>query len=457
MTRSSRPRRRPCRLPWPALLLAASACVSTGGRNRDEMEKDALLINTWQEVHAYYDAANRNDTERVRRIKEQVQPKIDAKLPVFIEILQGGANDDERMMAACILGLSSSRKVLPPLIQALDSPRDGIRHHACLSLGTFGYPGTPAEPIVVLLDDPSAVVRRDAAWVLSRILRRGQGSLFLSEGDIQDWPGLCTRLALEGEGAGPSPGRRLRELFPPDVWELVRESSARGTFEESRQLELLRAFNVAIRTRDLYREADFARAELSDAAKALRDRPRSSLSDREVEQLNRALLEAAYPAHIASGEGQARGWALAALHRALEDEDVLVRCEAAIALGRIGSTESVDRLIQKGLADTDWRVRMNAASALGLTRDRRALDALIHMLPESSQDPPLHAAVKFALREISGKDFGGSHINWKTWWNEQREPPPKNPERPGAEPGTPAPAPASPAEPSPPLQAPSPR
>ncbi len=433
---------------WPVLLLVAAGCVTPNARDREAMEKDALLINLWQEVHAYYDAANRNDAERVRRLKEQIQPKVDANLAVFTEILQQRTNDDERMMAACILGLSSSRNVVPVLVTALGAPSDGLRHHACLSLGTFGYPGTPAEPVVALLGDPSSVVRRDAAWVLSRILSRGQGALFLSEEDVQDWPGLCRRLAQESEGKKPAPGRRLMEIFPTDIQDLVRVSGTKGVFEETRQIDLLRALNGALRQRDLHRGEDFAGVELPESAKRLLDRPRAGLSDREVEQLNRALLAAAYPAHVAAGEGRERGWALGALVRSLEDEDPLVRCETALALGRIGSTESVEPLIRKGLADPDWRVRMNAASALGLTRDRRALDALIRMLPDTSQDPPVHAAVKFALREISGQDFGGSHTNWKTWWDEQKVPPPSSPDAekdvpPG--PGAGAPAGAAPA------------
>jgi hypothetical protein len=456
-SRSRTPRRAGAALA--ALFLAAAAgCVSPDARDREAMERDALLINLWQEVHAYYEAANRNDAERVRQIKGRVQPKIDAHLDVIMDILRRGENDDERMMAACILGLSSSRKVVPPLVEALDSPRDGIRHHACLSLGTFGYPGTPAEPVVALLDDPSSVVRRDAAWVLSRILRRGQGSLYLSEEDVQDWPGLCNRMAQESGGEKPAPGRRLMETFTPKVQDLVLRAGSKGTFEETRRLELLRALNGALRTRDLHRGKDFDGLDLPDATKVLLGRPRSGLSGREVAQLNRALLAAAYPAHISLGEGQARGWALDALQEALDDEDTLVRCEAAIALGRIGSTESVDPLIRKGLSDPDWRVRMNAASALGLTRDRRALDALIRMLPDTASDPPVHGAVKFALREISGQDFGGSHTNWKTWWDEQQAPPPKEPEPKKPEDGAPdakaegkAPPPASaPAGASPP-------
>ena len=440
--------------------LALAALAGCGRPDRVPAQNDALLINTWQEVRAYYDAANRNDLERVRRLKEQLQPRIDANLAVFTDFVVGGRDDDERMMAALILGLSSSRKVVPVLLGAMEAPGEGLRHHACLSLGTFGYPGTPAEPVVRLLSDPSAVVRRDAAWVLSRILQRGQGCLFVTEEDVLDWMGLVRRLAQEAEGETPAPGRRILELAPVDVRDTVRALAAHDSFDDGRRSDVLRALNGAIRNRDLHVGKDFAGVETPDAAKDLLARPRSELADRDVETLNRLLIEAAYPTFLMAARGRERGWALHALLRSLDDEDPLVRCEASIALGRIGSTEVVEPLLRKGLGDTDWRVRLNSASALGLVRDRRAVDLLILILHESPQDPSVQNAVKFALREITGHDFGGSYTNWKAWWDEQKGPLPKPPgqdEKAGekkAEPGkseaapAAAPAPAKPPAPA---------
>jgi hypothetical protein len=423
------------RHPRPACVAAValalsllSGCVSSSGRpDAATARNDALLINTWQEVRAYYDAANRNDVERVRRLKEQLQPKVDANLPVFVDFLTGGRNDDERMMAACILGLSSSRKVVPLLLEATEAPGEGLRHHACLSLGTYGYPGTPAEPVVRLLSDPSAVVRRDAAWILSRILLRGQGTLLATEEDVLDWLGLARQLDQEAKGELPTPGRRILELCPQDVRDTVQSLAARDSFDESRRGDLLRALNASIRHRDFYREVDFKRVEIPSEAAAFLARPRTDLAERDIETLNRRLLEAAYPTFLAPAKGRERGWAQHALLRALDDEDPLVRCEAAIALGRIGSTEATEPLLRKGLADNDWRVRLNAASALGLIRDRRAVEPLIAVLRETPQDPSVVNAVKFALREITGNDFGASYVNWKSWWDEQKGALPKPP------------------------------
>jgi HEAT repeat protein len=445
-------RPRACAVAFLALA-ALAGCVSSSGRpDPVTAQNDALLINTWQEVRAYYDAANRNDLERVRRLKEQLQPRIDANLAVFTDFVASGRNDDERMMAACILGLSGSRKVVPVLLGAMEAPGEGLRHHACLSLGTFGYPGTPAEPVVRLLSDPSAVVRRDATWVLSRILQRGQGCLFVTEEDVLDWMGLVRRLAQEAEGETPAPGRRILELAPVDVRDTVRALAARDSFDDGRRSEVLRALNGAIRNRDLHVGKDFAGVETPDAAKDLLARPRLELADRDVETLNRLLLEAAYPTLLMAARGRERGWALHALLRSLDDEDPLVRCEASIALGRIGSTEAVEPLLRKGLGDTDWRVRLNAASALGLAHDWRAVEPLILVLRETPQNPSIQNAVKFALREITGNDFGGSFTNWKAWWDEQKGPLPKPPgqdeksgekkETPGKSEAAPVPAPA---------------
>jgi hypothetical protein len=424
-----RPAARPSvRLLLPALVLAAAAgCSSPGARDRAVMDRDALLVNVVQEVFAYYEAANRNDAERVRQLKEQIQPKVDGNLAVFTEFLLNGKNDDEKMMAAAVLGLSSNRKVVLVLLETLGSPSDGIRHHACLSLGTFGYTGTPAEPLVRLLVDPSARVRRDAAWVLSRILQRGQGMLYITEEDIQDWQGLCFRIALEAEGETPAPGRRINEILPRDVRDVIQECRLRNSFEDTHRADLLRGLNIALKQRDLYREKDFAPVELPPSTKTLLRRERSELTDREIETLNRSLLESAYPAFISPAQGRERGWAFAALVRTLDDEDPLVRCEAVIALGTIGSPEAVDPIVRKSLIDTDARVRGNAACALGLIRDRRAVEPLIQSMRENQRDPDIVNAIKFGLREITGQDYGGSYTGWKSWWEEQKQPLPRMP------------------------------
>jgi hypothetical protein len=410
-----------------ALLLTALLAPACGSPPKDPAaERQDLLLEVWQDVRVYFDAVNRNDVELVRTIKQQLQPRVDARLPMLQEFLLRGSPED-RFKAAGLLGFSTSRQVIPILIEALKTNDEYLRYHACLSLGTYGYVGTPAEPVVRLLADPSKSVRQAAAWVLARILLPGQGSLFLIDDDIQDWPGFCLQMAREADGKKPAPGRRIMELLPRQAQDLIAEVAQRGALREHRRFDILRGLNGVIRLRNAYQEKEFDGIDIPPAARELLNRPRTHLTNREVETLNRLLLEAAYSTFISPARGRERGWALAALLKALDDEEIPVRCEVMIALRRLGSPEAVDPLIDKGLMDNDRRIRMNAASALGVIGDPRAVEPLLRAMRDNEQDPAVLAAIKFGLREITSQDFGGSYTNWKTWWDEQKQPTPKMP------------------------------
>jgi HEAT repeat protein len=82
---------------------------------------------------------------------------------------------------------------------------------------------------------------------------------------------------------------------------------------------------------------------------------------------------------------------------ALEDEDSLVRGNAAQALGRIQGPRTVDPLI-KALTDEHKYVRGKAAEALGAIRDPRTVDPLIAAL---EHDEEARAFVILALYRIA--------------------------------------------------------
>lgn len=95
---------------------------------------------------------------------------------------------------------------------------------------------------------------------------------------------------------------------------------------------------------------------------------------------------------------------LAALLKALEDRDLQVCQEAALALSRFNSPAAYDALLEalnrKGGRDT-WQVRRLAAHALGKLGDRRAVPALIASLRDES-DLVVPAAAE-ALGELGDR------------------------------------------------------
>jgi hypothetical protein len=155
-------------------------------------------------------------------------------------------------------------------------------------------------------------------------------------------------------------------------------------------------FNLGVDTLIL---ASLSRSEDSDGARAeairsTLNRPRAigALADRAPE-----VREAA-----AWTLGQiAEPMAVAALGRALEDTDAVVRGLAALALRNIGSAAAParDALLAK-LDDPEPAVRMMAAQAIGRLRDPAAIDRLIQTASLSGQDVQVLRSVADALGDL---------------------------------------------------------
>ena len=85
----------------------------------------------------------------------------------------------------------------------------------------------------------------------------------------------------------------------------------------------------------------------------------------------------------------------------LDDPDEDVRREAALALGRIGSTEAVDALLER-LTDPESDIKTAAATALGMINDPRAFGPLLEAL--GNADREIRRAAALALGESRAQD-----------------------------------------------------
>lgn len=121
------------------------------------------------------------------------------------------------------------------------------------------------------------------------------GSWEFRVSDVLDWPGLCARLVDESGKQTPSPGRRAWQFLSGEIREALRQTARGADLSAGRKADIVEQLNDMVEARAFYHEEDFANVELSEEATGLLKAPRSALSERHVQRLNRLLLESAYP------------------------------------------------------------------------------------------------------------------------------------------------------------------
>jgi WD40 repeat protein len=120
-----------------------------------------------------------------------------------------------------------------------------------------------------------------------------------------DWSGLCSRLNEESRKNGRNPSGRILEVLPSAKRQVIVEAAGNGELED--RSEVVQTFNEILKKRDLYQVADFQRVSVTGEARDLLTHDPNSLTDADIEKLNRLVLEAAYPHEIAKkGEIQAQ-------------------------------------------------------------------------------------------------------------------------------------------------------
>lgn len=125
------------------------------------------------------------------------------------------------------------------------------------------------------------------------------GSSLLHTGDILDWSALCARLRDEAAKSLPSPSRRILDLVPATVSQMIQECNGNNSFNTTQKSTLISEFNNLLKRRDFYDSKSFERVALKGEAGLLLENGRDNFSDSEVQNFNRLVLEAHYSLEIA--------------------------------------------------------------------------------------------------------------------------------------------------------------
>jgi len=166
------------------------------------------------------------------------------------------------------------------------------------------------------------------------------GSSKLTADDVKDWEGLCKTLAQQHK-KGVNPGKELmdkmrRTKSGKDTVAGVRDIADGQTLFQDLRSPVVDGLNRILGHKNLYERGEFADADLSDEAKKLAERGPESISAKELERLNRLLLECAYPGKIRHIEaplflagGKEMAASIAEFFSRPETDDVLRRLKEA--------------------------------------------------------------------------------------------------------------------------------
>jgi len=101
------------------------------------------------------------------------------------------------------------------------------------------------------------------------------------------------------------------------------------------------------------------------------------------------------------------------LHQMLAHADVRIQCDAARAIVKVGSPESIPVFI-KALSTCPWPVLVTICDNLGARPDKRAVLPLIERL--AKEKGRLRLDVVHALSSIAGEQHGQTAEEWREWW-----------------------------------------
>ncbi|MEX0776461.1 MAG: DUF6785 family protein [Phycisphaeraceae bacterium] len=161
-----------------------------------------------------------------------------------------------------------------------------------LALAVCGWPGSNfLRHLTTSLAMPAHLYKTQTSWQTARVMSYVPGgSPLLADGHVRDWGALARHLA----GGESGPARRVWELLPTGGQAQVQAIVTTGMPDAAAKATILDALDTVLRRADFYQEAAFTDVALPGEVRTLLARRPTSQSPREVERLNRLLLDAAF-------------------------------------------------------------------------------------------------------------------------------------------------------------------
>jgi len=291
-----------------------------------------------------------------------------ADISTLIYEMETNENPQIRGTCARILGDKGDRTALPNLLGAVDEEDENVRYEIISSIGDFRDKDSLEILIKVLLNDPCAKIRAEAAYALGETgNKESLWSLIEATGDkdekVREWTAYSLGKLKDKTATG-----KLILLMEEDPCEKVRSNAAwaLGTIEDIEATEPL----IKAMKNDPFPQVR------ANAAYALGIIGEVWAVDPLIITLEEDK-DGQVRANAAHSLGQLQNYrAIGSLLKALEkDEDPLVRQQAAYALGWIDDREAVEGL-KKALKDPVAEVRAWVAYSLGELGDKNTLDLL---------------------------------------------------------------------------------
>ena len=285
-------------------------------------------------------------------------PAAQQAVPDLIAVLQEDHPLLSRHAAAALAQLG--KEAVPPLSKLLQHPNPRLRRHAVVALGKMGAVAEAAHPALFhcLLQDESYLVRRRVAEALEQnpINTPAARAALLKTLRQETDPDVAASAAI-------SLGKIGTEAVP-DLLKLLEDSSEDCRYHAAIALRQLRSEAVpAVKplTKLLTsREADVRQA--ATRALAAIGEPALPALLETLREPEASFREGALIGLTEMGSSAAR--AVKPIIAALQDKEIAVARQAALALGALGQAEAVEPLLQ-ALQARDSLLRRYAITSLG--------------------------------------------------------------------------------------------
>ncbi len=152
-------------------------------------------------------------------------------------------------------------------------------------------------PLVIPVTAPLPTGKRAVVYVkINPLLLRRQ--------EVLDFSGLVSEILKQAKGTGPSPGKRIWDLFSPELQEQLQGLSSPPVLEPPLKFALLDAFNELLARRDVDDGAAWEGIKKAEKMTGLPPEAVAKLSASDSMLRNRRLIESAFAGQIAAAVDQ---------------------------------------------------------------------------------------------------------------------------------------------------------